>query len=1762
VTKSVVAPASSASAHSERLAEDLQIVHASYGRLRVHLPRWSGKGGRHIAAALRRLHGVKHVHPNHVTGNVLIEFAPRHVSEDQVLARLRDLRLDLRQAPEPGTYDARPAVVEETVGRRRRARIPVRGMERDPGLAPKLVQHLEGVLGVHAEVNPLTGRVTVSYDERLIHLEDLLAEVAHLQLPVLPGEDEPAHPLDPRPLVRGTTRAVGALLGLGFVTAQRLMNPAAQGQPTAAAIAGIFNLLQAFPAVRRGLARMLGTTGADVAAHSVSIVALAAADIPLGLVLAGAEAFLLLNVVTQRRAAWRRYEDGLDAAAHTSVGAIIRVEAGMRVPRVGRIVEGTGTALGRSGRVLPLQPGLRVPAGSRVAGGPFVIELLSEEPFEQQPRAAEPRLDLLRHYLRVGVPVSLAYAAGVGLVTGSLLRGFEALLLFNPHPAMVAGESATLAASARALRAGLTIVGSRPKRHIRRPDVLLIDGPRILTDGLEVSTVIPLDNDIDVPEFLELAGEVAAAAGSPWGGAFSPCGIGHSAEGGFHDMHAFAAVAGVRYILGPATTPVDVDAAVDRRHQDGRLLLLMRDSDQTKLGLIAVAPPRRPDANSPRLEITTILPLDEGVDTRALLDLAGSVARASGSPWGIGFPTCKLRGKAGHFDGVMAGATVNGIRYTLRPPTDKIDIGAAVAVRAAWGYRLVLEREDGVQLGLVALRPRLSPGTLKLVRRCERHGVRIELLPGVAPDTARSLSRRTGISLHSIDEAVHAVRAEQAKQLRVAVVSDGAHAAAAFAECDLAIGMAAGHDSYFPAQADLLAPNLTALADLIETGARRDQAARDGTIVSMVCNAIGLGLSFQGPLTLQVAFIPGYIAAMTAMGWGLFRLRGGDRPESLLGYISDPRPERWGRRAVPNVLRALHSSEIGLSRAAAMKRLRPRPAALEREQLLAALGKQLRAPTMSLIAGGACVTLLLGQPINTVLLSTTLSINVLAGLWQERQVSEGGSAVRRLAAPTARVLRDGVPVVIPASEVVPGDVLLLQHGERVAADARLIHAEALEVNEAVLTGESLPVTKDATARIDHQRIVLEGSDVIAGMARAVVVAVGRHTRLGAAAAAMNINAERESPLGIRLARVLRVALPVAITGGAVVGAAEWAYTGAPIAEMITLGITTALSTIPEGLPILAGVGSASVSRRLSQRNIMVRRFAGIEALGRVDVACTDKTGTLTEGRLSVCLIDDLHHETALPASLSERARHLLLTAGLASPPPGDPHARQHPTDMAVIRAATAAGLTEACCAARDIQVPFDAMRGYHATRTCGRLCIKGAPERLVPACTRAHGRELDDAARKELLERAQSLAERGLRVLMVAEGGPDTPPENPGGLTALGFIGMSDPLRPSAAAAVARCQEAGIRVLMLTGDHLGTARTIARQAGLFCDGFDDSVNAAELAGLSESELDQRLERIAVVARATPVDKVRCIESLRRRGHTVAMTGDGVNDAPAVRLADVGVAMGQSGTEAARQAADVVLGNDDFEHLAEALVEGRSFWGNMRHALGLLVGGNAGEMALYVGVTVAGFGAPLSPTQILLVSLITDALPSLAIAMRPPRRRHLSQLSREGLSSLDESLPRDTLRRGLATGLPALGAYLATRAIAGPVEARAVTFVTVICTQLAQTLDVGSSQGMLSPSVLAAVGGSAGTLGVAVGVPPVANVLGVIAPTAQGWATAGISSAAAVVLSRSIGIADGIWRGELRAAWDAELRRLRDMAGRLLPAPRESVPPLAALPAPV
>jgi len=1651
-----------------RLTDHLQVVHSSFGRLRVYLPHWNGPAVRQAIEQFQELPGVLRVEASGLTRNVLFQYNPRQTNPMALLKHLKDSRPAPagRPAPlppaagvgspaAPGGPTAPPSVLIEGKERQRRAHIAVRGLDRDPRLVQKLVQTLESLFGVRARPSQLTGRLVVDYDSTQVKLEELLVHVSRQELPSHQGEDRPPHPLDPTPLWQNAARALGALVGLGFITARQLFFPgsiAPGGASVAGAMAAAVYLVQGYPPTRKGLRRLLGRARGEVLATSTGIIALSLASMPLGLVVSGVEALLGLEEILARRSSFRRYEESLDPTTSNTPGQLLRLEAGMRVPRQARVVEGTGSTTTRSGRNLPLRPGQSAPAGGIVQGGPFLVELDSERPFHAEPRPAPLARTLHERYLQIAAPSSVAVAGLTGLLTGSWLRFFESLMLLSPLTAVVGREAANSAASGRALRAGATVVHSRHDRVIHRPDVLLLDGPRLLIDGIEI------------------------------------------------------------------------DQVMGRRKEEG-------------------------GRTSP------IYPPDD------VLRLAAAISEATNSPWGQAFQgTAHPQATEGTFDGRLACAKIGGTLHFLRPITleDRLawqgsplpPLGDTLVL--ALGSQVTGRRQAGGPLGLVSLRPRLNPGVQLLVEQCRRLKIELAVLPGDAPSAARFLAERAGVSLAHEDDGLAVIRKRQRRGKRVAFASDSARAAQAFEACDLAIGLARGHACHFPARADVLAPDLRGVADLLEAGARRDQVVRESVYLSGLANAVGLGMTLQGPFGPEGATMAVYLASLAAMGLSWWRLRGGARPETALAYLTDPRPERWGRRGILDVLRSFNTTEQGLSTTEArMRRVVPLQAG-GKEDLLAALRNQVRAPITALLTGGACLTLVLGQPLNTALLAVTISLNVAAGVWQERQVGQAAHALEQMSAATARVLRDGQPQIIPANEVVPGDLLLLGPGDRIAADARLLAGSGLEVGEAALTGESAPVGKGPLEQSEARRIVLEGSDVIVGTGQATVVAVGRQTRLGATAAALNLDTGQESVLGNRLGRVLHVGLPVALAGGALVTLTGMFHGQGSLAAMITLGVTSALSAIPEGLPLLAGVGQAAVSRRLAKRNALVRRLAGIEALGRVDVTCTDKTGTLTEGRLTLTLLADLEQELSLPAVLPEDFRTLLVTAGLASPSPSAPTSGVQTTDRAVLRAAQEAGLLDELKQPRLAEVPFDSARAFYASQLADRLCLKGAPERLLARCARVRkpagaGRPagtdqpLDQEGRQALLGRAASLAERGLRVLLVAEGAGGTALNDPQGLTALGFLGIHDPLRSGVRDAVERCQRAGVRILMLTGDHPATARAIGKEAGLFTDASHPSctevVTASQLMELGSEEMRQRLRNIAVIARAAPLDKLRIVEELRGCGHSVAMTGDGVNDAPSLRLADVGVAMGRTGTEVARQASDVVLADDNFATLVDALLEGRGFWRNMRNSLGLLVGGNAGELGMLVGASVLGFGVPLNSPQILMVNLITDILPSLAVILQRPAHRQLDRLAREGLSALDSSLRKDTLVRGIATALPSLAAYLTAYFQAGPQQASSVAFASVITTQLAQTLDVGRVEGFLSPSVLGAVGGSLGLLASFFAVPPLRNLFGLTVPNLTGWGLVAGSSAAAVLLSRVIYLAGSLEPTALASALKQEVRQL-------------------------
>jgi magnesium-transporting ATPase (P-type) len=1602
-----------------------EIVHRLRGRIRVHLPSWTGHGHRALERRVRQVPGVLRVEANPITSNVLVGFDPKTTDEGQLLTVLRRAGEATASLPEDEPLPA--VVMEKQEGSLYRARIPVRGLDRDPGLARRVVERLRNRFGVRAWASPLTVDVTVEYDERRIDFRELLARVVEVELPDLPGEDRPAHPLDPAPLRQSATRAIGAALGLTFLTIRRLFGFAINPRRirTAATLAGILGLLRSFPTIRNGLRRLFGPNATDLVFSTASIATLTVAASPLGLAVTGAEALLLFTEVAARRSAWRRYEERLGGASAADPGAVIRVEPGERAPLAAQVIEGTGTATGRDGLPRPIAPGAKVHAGAQLFGGPFVLQLEGGQPFLPETRPAPLAPSLYGRYLGTIGPLSLLYAAGTAFFTWSLARTFEALLLVNPRTAIIGMEAANLGAAARALRGGVTIVGTRRERIIRRPDVLLLSGPRLLTDGFEVAQVLPLGESADAAEVLELASAIAVAAGSPWGNAFPR----------------------------PTRTSA-VNAA---------------------------------------------------------------------------------------FNGMWAAAEIDGQQYRLGPPEDEPALSEDVQLQHRGGYLLELAHEDQVRpLGYVALRPRLHGGVRNLVDTCRRLGTRLELLPRGSTMVAAAVARRAQIPLLDSADAVAAIEERQAEGLFVAFVSDSASAAPAFAVCDFGIGLSWGQGSRFPARADVLAADLKAVAALLEAGQRRDDAVRDGVLLSAAANVFGAIWGFRGRPGVERASLAVYVTALLALGDGWLRTRGGTRPGSSLAHLTDPRPERWGRRSIANVLRAFHSSETGLTSAAAAQRRRRAPRLARRHEVWTALRNQLTYPINLVLTGAMGVSLLLEQALDAAILGTTIAINVAVGVWQERQVGQAAEALQRLGTATAHVLRDGQVMTVPASEIVPGDVLSLIAGDRVAADARLLQAAGLEVDEATLTGESLPVVKGPDESSDAARVVLEGSDVLVGTGLAVVVAVGSQTRMGMTAEAVAIEETRESPLGRRLGELFHLAVPLALGGGAMAAVAG-IFRGQALQQQLLLGLSTALSALPEGLPLLAGAGQAGVARRLAGRNAMVRRLAVVEALGRVDVACTDKTGTLTEGRLALRLVADAEGETSFPGPLPEALRAVLLTAALASPHPEAPDANAHPTDVAVVRAARQAGLLGEIRIERQAEDPFDPAQSFHATVVNDRLCIKGAPEVVVPRCerlrTRGEDLPLDAQGREALLSRARQLGGRGLRILLVAEGGPDTPVDDPQGLVVLGFLGISDPLRPNVEEAVRRCAEAGVRVIMVTGDHPATARAIAAEAGLLRVEHEEwrentprsltthhsplttpeVLTATDLAELPDAEFDLRIAKAVVIARATPLDKVRIIESLRRQGHTVAMTGDGVNDAPALRLADVGVAMGRTGTEVARQAADVVLADDEFATLVEALVEGRSFWRNMRRGVSLLLGGNAGELGLIVGASLLGFHNPLNTQQILVVNLITDALPALAVVLQRPEHRHLAGLDREGMSALDASLRADVLRRGAATGLPALAAALFTLHSGGASQARTVAFAGIVGNQLAQTLDAGRSEGGLSSSVAAAVGGSAGLLFSTLTLRPLRDILGLAVPTPLSWAVVGGSALAAVLVSRGLSL---------------------------------------------
>ncbi|MBC7229981.1 MAG: calcium-translocating P-type ATPase, PMCA-type [Actinobacteria bacterium] len=774
--------------------------------------------------------------------------------------------------------------------------------------------------------------------------------------------------------------------------------------------------------------------------------------------------------------------------------------------------------------------------------------------------------------------------------------------------------------------------------------------------------------------------------------------------------------------------------------------------------------------------------------------------------------------------------------------------------------------------------------------------------------------------------------------------------------------------------------------------------------------------------------------------------------------------------------------------------------------------------------------------------------NALLGFVQEYRAEKALESLKKLSAPTARVVRGGKEMSIPSSELVPGDLILLEAGDRIPGDARLVEVHGLRLEEASLTGESGAVDKNASCHApgslppgDCRNMVFTGTHAVHGRGRALVVATGRETQLGRIAEMIGEAGEEKTPLQVELGRVgKRIALLclgvcAVIFAAGVMRRLEWA-------DMFLFSVSLAVAAIPEGLPAIVTIALALGVRRMASHNALLRKLPAVETLGCADVICTDKTGTLTRNEMEV-------REVLLPGrppvSLEEAAREgggrealqpLLATAVLCN------DAREQEgeflgegTEIGLLRAALQVGFSrhEALAALPRVEeLPFESERKMMSTvhrRGEGDryfplphapylLLVKGAPEAVLNRCTHvltpAGLEEMGSGSRVRYSAEAERMAERALRTMAFACRPLDEAPEEAEAaalerdLIYLGTAGLMDPPRPEVFAALEKCRRASIEVVMITGDHAATARAIAEELAILTPG-KELVTGPELAHISDEELASRVERIAVYARVSPSDKVKIVRAWKSRGKTVAMTGDGVNDAPALKNADIGVAMGITGTDVSKEASDMVLADDNFATIVNAVEEGRIIYDNLKKFIYFLLSCNMSEVStMFIGMLFSSV-TPLRAVQVLWMNLVTDGFPAMAlgvdtpapdIMLRPPRDPSESILSyRKQLL---------VVWQGLLLSLGALAAFFVSRSILYPhhaAKAQTVTFTTLVISQLihafnsrSERLSIAELSFFDNRALIGAVLASLGLQLMVVLVPPLMRLFGTAPLGAEGW----------------------------------------------------------------
>ena len=742
-------------------------------------------------------------------------------------------------------------------------------------------------------------------------------------------------------------------------------------------------------------------------------------------------------------------------------------------------------------------------------------------------------------------------------------------------------------------------------------------------------------------------------------------------------------------------------------------------------------------------------------------------------------------------------------------------------------------------------------------------------------------------------------------------------------------------------------------------------------------------------------------------------------------------------------------------------------------------------------------------------------VNAAISISQENSAQEALEALQRMSAPKARVIRGGTESSLPASQLVPGDLIRLEAGDLVPADARLLESAGLKADEAAMTGESLPVEKQAgealppdTPLADRRNMVIGSTVITAGRATAVVTATGMDSEVGRVAGLLLEQEDSDTPLQRRMGEISKTLSFLCLCVCAVMFGVGLLQRRAML-DMFMTAVSLAVAAIPEGLPAIVTIVLALGVQRMAARGAIVKKLPAVETLGCAGVICSDKTGTLTQNKMTVRRL------WTLPGGKEDP----LLTAAVlccdATLSAGDP------TEIALVEAAARAGLDKAGldhAFPRRGEVPFDSDRKLMSTVQPlpgggFQVCVKGAPDVLLSRC------DLSPAQKQAVLAANDAMAGQALRVLAVARRELSALPSSLSSdtlehhLTFLGLLGMMDPPREEVKAAVAQCRSAGIKPVMITGDHKLTAVAIAKELGI-CGPRDLAITGADLDFMPQELLERDVDQFAVYARVSPEHKTRIVNAWRKKGQVVAMTGDGVNDAPALKAADIGCAMGKAGTDVAKGASDMILTDDNFSTIVSAIEEGRGIYSNIRKAIHYLLSCNIGEIFTIFAATLLGFGQmPLAPVQLLWLNLVTDSLPALALGVEPVEEGVMEADPRDASAGLfDRKFSLRLAWQGLMVGGLTLAAYfLGFTRLAAPGAERAVAntmaFATLTLCQLFHAFNVRSEdrslfdQGFLSNPAMnrAFLAGMAMQLSVLL-IPPLQGVFSVTAMTPAQWCT--------------------------------------------------------------